>query len=74
MTIMTTSIQTSAFSTMAKTRRNRNKFWQMVINEEDGNFQQFEIEAPTYEEAYEQANSLAMMTGADLTYVELYEL
>ena len=46
----------------------------MVINGEDGNYEEFEIEASSISEAEAKASDLALEYMVDLTYVEVYRI
>lgn len=71
---MTTSIQTSALNFQTVSRRRRLSSYQVVVNGEDGNYQEFEIEAYSENEAHQIADSIAQENMIDVTYVEVYRL
>ena len=70
---MTTNIQTSAFK-LQHNSRSRNHSWQVVVNGEDGNYQEFEVEAATENEARIKADNIAMGCMIDVTFVEVYRI
>lgn len=71
---MTTSIQTSTFSSFT-TRRNRGShLYSVIVNAEDGNYQEYEVEAASDAEAHNKANTIAQSSMIDITYVEVYRL
>ena len=73
--IMTTSIQTSAFnSQFGKRSGRRTGFYQVVVNGEDGNYQEYEIEASSESDAREQADRIAQNDMMDVIYVEVYRI
>lgn len=47
-------------------------YYQLIINFEDGNFEDMEIEATSFEEAEAKAEIYANESGSDVTYLELY--
>lgn len=71
---MTTSIQTSAFDFQTISRRKRTALYSVIVNGEDGNYQEFEIEAGSESEAHQKADSIAQECMIDVTYVEVYKL
>lgn len=71
---MTTSIQTSAFSSFTTRRNSRTHTYSVVVNAEDGNYQEYEIEAASDAEAHSKANAIAQSSMIDITYVEVYRL
>jgi hypothetical protein len=46
----------------------------VVINAEDGNYQEIEIEADSFQEAEAKANAIAHETMTDIIYIEIYKL
>ena len=70
---MTTSIQTSAFS-IQHNHRNRSFIYQVVVNGEDGNYQEFEVEAASEAEARCKADAIALDCMIDVTFVEFYRI
>lgn len=72
---MTTSTQTSVIRSHQHgySRIPRNTY-KVVVNEEDGNYQEFEVEAASFSEAEAQANSIAYETMTDITYIEVYKI
>ncbi len=70
---MTTTIQTSAFDIQTVSRRKRFTLYTVVVNGEDGNYQEFEIEASSDSEAHSKADSIAQSCMIDVTYVEVYK-
>ncbi len=70
---MTTTIQTSAFNYQLN-RKSRNHSYQVIVNGEDGNYQEFEIEASSDSEAHSKANDIAMDCMIDITFVEVYRI
>ncbi len=73
-TIMTTSIQTSAFGIHPASRHSRVSIYSVTVNGEDGNYQQFEIEASSEAEAHKKADDIAQQNMIDVTYVEVYRI
>lgn len=73
-TVMTTTIQTSAFNNHLTHSRRRVSFYSVVINGEDGNYQEYEIEAANETEAHSKADSIAQQNMIDVTYVEVYKI
>ena len=73
-TIMTTTIQTSAFYSQLPHSRRRVSIFSVVINGEDGNYQEYEIEAANEQEAHRKADSIAQQSMIDITYVEVYRI
>jgi len=72
---MTTSIQTSTLhSQFSHSRSRENSIYSVVINGEDGNYQEYEIEAGSDMEAHRKADSIAQRCMIDITYVEVYKL
>lgn len=73
---MTTVIQTSAITSRQGFRRygRANAIYNVVVNAEDGNYQEFEIEAASDEEAHAKADAIAMGTMTDVTYIEIYKV
>lgn len=71
---MTTTIQTSAINSQLTHRNRRVSIYSIVINGEDGNYQEFEIEASTEQEAHQKADSIAQQCMVDVTYVEVYKV
>ena len=72
---MTTSIQTSAIiSQFGKRTGRRTSFYQVVVNGEDGNYQEYEIEASSEAEAHAKADSIAQSSMIDVTYIEVYKV
>ena len=47
-------------------------YYQLIINGEDGNYEEHEIEATSFEEAEALAQSYANESSLDITFVELY--
>lgn len=70
---MTTTIQTSAFNSQLPHSRRRVSIYSVVINGEDGNYQEYEVEAADDEEAQMKAYSIAQQSMIDITYVEVYK-
>lgn len=71
---MTTTIQTSAISIQSVSRHSRLSTYSVIVNGEDGNYQEFEIEASSDEEAHGKANEIALENMIDVTYVEVYRI
>ncbi len=73
---MTTLVQTSEIKAQFTTRRNRRAagLYNIVVNGEDGNYQEFEIEASSEAEAQSKADSIAQSCMIDVTYVEVYRI
>lgn len=73
---MTTIIQTSAINSQFGFRRNRraNNIYSVVINAEDGNYQEYEIVASSEAEAHAKADSIAQSSMIDVTYIEVYKV
>lgn len=73
-TIMTTTIQTSAFNSQLPHNRRRVSSYSVIINGEDGNYQEYEVEAANDQEAQMKADSIAQQSMIDITYVEVYKV
>jgi hypothetical protein len=73
---MTTVYQTSAITSQQGFRRHgrANSIYQVVVNAEDGNYQEFEIEAASEAEAHAKADAIAMGTMTDILYIEVYKV
>ncbi len=72
---MTTTAQKSVINSRANRHsRSAQHLYNVVVNAEDGNYQEFEIEASSFAEAEEKANAIAHETMTDITYVELYKI
>ncbi len=73
---MTTTIQTSEISTKFNSRRNRRStsLYNVIVNGEDGNYQEYEIEASSDAEANAKANEIAQRCMIDVTFVEVYKV
>jgi hypothetical protein len=72
---MTTTSQTSVISSGLRFHgRHAQSLYQVVINGEDGNYEEFEIEASSISEAEAKASDLALEYMVDLTYVEIYKI
>ncbi len=71
---MTTTIQTSAFNSQLPHSRRRVSIYSVVINGEDGNYQEYEVEAADDQEAQMKADSIAQQSMIDITYVEVYKV
>ena len=58
---MTTIIQTSAINSQFSYRRSRraSNIYNVVVNAEDGNYQEYEIEASSEAEAHAKADDIA---------------
>lgn len=56
---MTTSIQTSTFNIQTVSRRRTSHSYQIIVNGEDGNYQEFEIEAESDIMAHQKADEIA---------------
>lgn len=54
--------------------RTRQSLYNVVVNAEDGNYQEFEIEAATLAEAEAKADIIAHETMTDVTFVEIYKV
>ena len=72
--IMTTTIQTSAFNLQPVSRRRKASLYNIVVNGEDGNYQEFEIEASSETEAHRKADAIAQDCMIDVTFVEVYKI
>lgn len=70
---MTTSIQTSTFNNLPAGKREKSSFYSVVVNGEDGNFEEFEVEASSDAEAFSKASDLAQYYMIDITYIEVYK-
>lgn len=70
---MTTTIQTSVYNNFS-THRSRRSLYAIVVNAEDGNYQEYEIEAASEAEAHSKANAIAQSSMIDITYVEVYRI
>lgn len=72
---MTATIQTSAYNSIGSHRSSRTSYtYSVVVNAEDGNYQEFEIEAASDAEAHSKANAIAQSSMIDITYVEVYRI
>jgi hypothetical protein len=72
---MTITSQTSVISTQSfRHRRHTQGTYQVVINGEDGNYQEFELEASSFTEAEAKANEIAAGSMIDVTFVEIYRI
>jgi hypothetical protein len=71
---MTTTIQTSAINIQLSHRSRRTNAYSIIINGEDGNYQEYEVEAASDREAHAKADSLAQENMIDVTYVEVYKI
>lgn len=71
---MTTTIQTSAFNSQLPHSRRRVSSYSVIINGEDGNYQEYEVEAANDQEAQMKADSIAQQSMIDITYVEIYKV
>ncbi len=72
---MTTTSQTSVISSGLRFNgRRAQSLYQVVINGEDGTYEEFEIEASSISEAEAKASDLALEYMVDLTYVEIYKI
>ncbi|MCR4602454.1 MAG: hypothetical protein K5683_02825 [Prevotella sp.] len=72
---MTTTSQTSVIKTRPYSHSSSGmSFYNIVVNAEDGNYQEFEIEASSFSEAEAQANRIAHETFTDITFVEIYKI
>lgn len=72
--IMTTSIQTSTFNIQTVSRRRTSHSYQIIVNGEDGNYQEFEIEAESDNMAHQKADEIAQGCMIDVTFVEVYRI
>lgn len=72
---MTTSVQTSVIKTRPYNRsRQAKSLYNVVVNAEDGNYQEYEIEASSFAEAEAKANAIAHDTMTDITFIEIYKV
>ena len=73
---MTTVIQTSAINSQFGYRRNRraSNIYSVVINAEDGNYQEYEIVASSEAEAHAKAEYIAQSNMIDVIYIEVYKV
>ncbi len=72
---MTINSQTSFINTRNNNRRRYTQgTYQVVINGEDGNYQEHEVEASSFKEAQDKANQIAAECMIDITYVEIYKI
>ena len=73
---MTTIIQTSAINSQFSYRRSRraSNIYNVVVNAEDGNYQEYEIEASSEAEAHAKADDIAQINMIDVTYIEVYKV
>ena len=71
---MTTTIQTSAINILSVGRHSRLSTYSVIVNGEDGNYQEFEIEASSEAEAHSKADAIAQQNMIDVTYVEVYKI
>ena len=72
---MTTVSQTSEIISRPYNRSRRGQqLYKVVVNAEDGNYQEYEIEASSLAEAESMANEIAYQEMTDITYVEIYKV
>ena len=73
---MTTLVQTSEIKAQINYRNNRraSSLYNVIVNGEDGNYQEYEIEASSDAEAHAKADSIAQSCMIDVTYVEVYKV
>jgi len=72
---MTTLTQTSVIKTQPSRHfRGAQSLYQVVVNAEDGNYEQFEIEAASFSEAEQLANVMAHETMTDIIFIEIYKI
>ena len=73
---MTTNIKTSSINAQYGYGRNRrtSNIYNVIINAEDGNYQEFEIEASSDAEAHAKADRIAQSSMIDVTYIEIYKV
>ncbi len=73
---MTAIIQTSAINSQFGYRRSRRTVntYSVIVNGEDGNYQEYEIEASSEAEAHAKADSIAQSNMIDVTYIEVYKV
>lgn len=72
---MTTLTQTSVIKTQPSRHfRGARSLYQIVVNAEDGNYEQFEIEAASFSEAEQLANVMAHETMTDIIFIEIYKI
>ncbi len=71
---MTTISQTSVINARSYGRKHSQNLYNVVINAEDGNYQEIEIEADSFQEAEAKANAIAHETMIDIIYIEIYKL
>ena len=72
---MTTLTQTSVIKQHTGWHgRGAQSQYQVVVNAEDGNFEEFELEAASFAEAEEKANAIAYGSMTDITFIEIYKI
>ena len=72
---MTTSIQSStiAFPVNHRTGRKENTYM-IIVNAEDGCYEEHEILASSEQEAHAKADVIAQNSMVDVTFVEVYKI
>ena len=71
---MTITSQTSQIRTRNNYRRwNAYNIYMVIINAEDGNYQEHEIEANSFAEAEAKAQTIAAANMIDVTFIEIYK-
>lgn len=71
---MTATTQTSVISTHTWRRRHSQDIYNVIVNGEDGSFQEFEVEASSFAEAEAKADRIAHESMTDITYIEVYHI
>ena len=71
---MTTTILTSSINNQLTRRSRKASIYTVIVNGEDGNYQEFEVEAANDAEAHSKADAIAQQAMIDITYVEVYKI
>ncbi len=73
---MTTNIQTATVSSSIRFHKSRKPMgiYNIVVNGEDGNYEEFEVEACSDAEAHRKADEVAQSCMLDITFVEVYRI
>ena len=71
---MTTTILTSTINNQLARKSRRASMYTVIVNGEDGNYQEYEVEAANDMEAHSKADAIAQQAMIDITYVEVYRI
>lgn len=71
---MTTTILTSTINNQLARKSRRASMYTVIVNGEDGNYQEYEVEAANDMEAHCKADAIAQQAMIDITYVEVYKI